>query len=269
MVDWLLYHPQHQVLVCRRHGHAVDNLAGHLLRQHRDLALKHRASIVSEYAGVLLGQPASADFDHGPENPIPPVEGLTIHKDGFACREVECGFLTASWKCLRVHFNEAHRRRAMEIHGRWSGVALQTFFTRPRGRVAYFCVATAEAGEREPPVEAARGPTEQRLLKDITARWAHEAEQQEKLQQVFAGGVKKHETTNWLRQTQWSEHFKGRNLVDIASCSRVPGRQITGELGRLSAALDRLFFNRCIGGLKTMPLMTRLLLASPNHSFRV
>ena len=154
----------------------------------------------------------------------------------------------------------------MEIHGRWSGVALQTFFTRPRGRVAYFCVATAEAGEREPPVEAARGPTEQRLLKDITARWAHEAEQQEKLQQVFAGGVKKHETTNWLRRTQWSEHFEGRNLVDIVSCSRVPGRQITGELGRLSAALDRLFFNRCIGGLKTMPLMTRLLLASPHHN---
>ena len=25
MADWLLYHPQHQVLVCRRHGYAVDN----------------------------------------------------------------------------------------------------------------------------------------------------------------------------------------------------------------------------------------------------
>ncbi|KAH7231453.1 hypothetical protein B0J15DRAFT_555776 [Fusarium solani] len=31
-----------------------------------------------------------------------------------------------------------------------------------------------------------------------------------------------------------------------------------------AAALDRLFFDRCISGLKSMPLMTRLLLASPH-----
>ncbi|UPL04093.1 hypothetical protein LCI18_015027 [Fusarium solani-melongenae] len=36
------------------------------------------------------------------------------------------------------------------------------------------------------------------------------------------------------------------------------------ELRRMSAALDRLFFDRCIGGLKSMPLMTCLLLASPH-----
>ena len=29
--------------------------------------------------------------------------------------------------------------------------------------------------------------------------------------------------------------------------------------------MDRLFFRRCIAGLKSMPLMTRLLLASPHH----
>jgi hypothetical protein len=32
----------------------------------------------------------------------------------------------------------------------------------------------------------------------------------------------------------------------------------------MNEALDRLFFDRCIGGLKSMPLMTRLLLASPH-----
>ena len=37
------------------------------------------------------------------------------------------------------------------------------------------------------------------------------------------------------------------------------------ELRGLCAALDRLFFDHCIDGLKSMPLMTRLLLASPHH----
>ena len=33
----------------------------------------------------------------------------------------------------------------------------------------------------------------------------------------------------------------------------------------MAAALDRLFFSRCINGLKSMPLVTRLLLASPYY----
>jgi hypothetical protein len=44
----------------------------------------------------------------------------------------------------------------------------------------------------------------------------------------------------------------------------MPGRE-DDELRRMAAALDRLFFNHCIDGLKSMPLMTRLLLASPHH----
>lgn len=36
------------------------------------------------------------------------------------------------------------------------------------------------------------------------------------------------------------------------------------ELRRLVEATHRLFFDRCIGGLKSMPLMTRQLLASPH-----
>lgn len=35
-------------------------------------------------------------------------------------------------------------------------------------------------------------------------------------------------------------------------------------LQRLTANLDHLFFERCVDGLKSMPLMTRLLLASPH-----
>jgi hypothetical protein len=47
----------------------------------------------------------------------------------------------------------------------------------------------------------------------------------------------------------------------------MPGRGNKGGnevLWHITKALDRLFFDRYIGGLKSMPLMTRLLLASPH-----
>jgi hypothetical protein len=44
----------------------------------------------------------------------------------------------------------------------------------------------------------------------------------------------------------------------------MPGRE-DDELRRMAAAMNRLFFSRCIDGLKSMLLMTRLLLASPHH----
>ncbi|KAK2931868.1 hypothetical protein FoTM2_009385 [Fusarium oxysporum f. sp. vasinfectum] len=76
-------------------------------------------------------------------------------------------------------------------------------------------------------------------------------------------GILRHETTNWLKRTGWPAHFSGRNLADIQACSRMPGRD-DNKLQRMAAVLDRLFFDRCIGGLKSMPLMTRLLLAIPH-----
>jgi hypothetical protein len=81
---------------------------------------------------------------------------------------------------------------------------------------------------------------------------------------VLAGGAAKHEITNWLRRSGWTAHFTGWDLSEIYACSwRLgPGEQV--ELYKLVAAVDRLFFRRCIEGLKSMPLMTRLLLASPH-----
>ncbi|RGP59552.1 recq family [Fusarium longipes] len=87
------------------------------------------------------------------------------------------------------------------------------------------------------------------------------------MQKVIDKGILRHETTNWLKRTGWSAHFTGRNLVDIYACSKMPGRGNEGNdevLRHMNKALDRLFFDRCIGGLKSMPLMTRLLLASPH-----
>ncbi|OBT60240.1 hypothetical protein VE03_10277 [Pseudogymnoascus sp. 23342-1-I1] len=99
-------------------------------------------------------------------------------------------------------------------------------------------------------------------MDDIKEQWAHEIEQQENMQKVLADGASRHETTNWLKRAR-TAHFKERDLSEIHACSRMPGRE--DDLRRMAAAMVRLFFGRCIDGLKSMPLMTRLLLASSHQ----
>ncbi|KAF4345891.1 af291909_2recq family helicase [Fusarium beomiforme] len=106
-------------------------------------------------------------------------------------------------------------------------------------------------------------PSEDQAIANITKGWILQKEEQEEMQKVMEEGILRHETTNWLKRTGWPAHFSGRNLADIQAYSRMPGRD-DNELQRMAAVLDRLFFDRCIGGLKSMPLMTRLLLASPH-----
>jgi len=263
MVDWLVYYPRHQVLVCRVHGHAISNLASHLADKHKDINVKSRNTIVTEYSSLQLSRPPNTDFSHGPGNPIPAIDGLAIQK-GFACGK--CGFVTTSWKKLRVHHRE--RKHAWVLSKRdplhWSEVKLQTFFTVPGNAVHYFCVIVPGSGAEDGHVADGRGRSQGQLINDIKEQWAYERGQQEELQKVLAEGLDKHETTNWLKRAAWRAHFKERDLAEVYACSRMPGRE-DDELRRMAAALDRLFFNHCIDGLKSMPLMTRLLLASPHH----
>jgi hypothetical protein len=155
---------------------------------------------------------------------------------------------------------------------------LQTFFMAPKRTMHYFRVqaprrAAKAAGERaagqvvEPAAAAVdvspRDRLVQQLIEEIKERWADERAQQEKLQQVLAAGADRHETSSWLKRAGWTAHFREKDLSAIYACSRLPEKG-EHELRRLCAALDRLFFERCIGGLQRMPLMTRLLLASPH-----
>ncbi|KAI3571769.1 hypothetical protein IWW34DRAFT_587353, partial [Fusarium oxysporum f. sp. albedinis] len=74
-------------------------------------------------------------------SPVPVVKGLPLHA-GFAC--TQCGFLTKSWKCLKVHHNQVHGIREIKQRlGLWSSVHIQTFFTTPRSAIHYFCVTAS------------------------------------------------------------------------------------------------------------------------------
>ena len=124
--------------------------------------------------------------------------------------------------------------------------------------------AGVEAEAEEADVADRRGRSQYQLIDDIKEQWAYERSQQEELQKVLADRADKHETTNWLRRAGWTAHFKERDLSEIYICGRMPSRE-DDKLRRMAAAMNRLFFCRCIDGLKSMPLMTRLLLASPHH----
>jgi hypothetical protein len=131
------------------------------------------------------------------------------------------------------------------------------------GVIYYFCVIAPE-GRAGEDVTDKRGRPKCQLINDIKEQWAHEKEQLENMQKVLADGTSRHETTNWMKRAGWTAHFKERDLSEIHACSRMPGRE-DDYLRRMAAAMDRLFFGCCIDGLKSMPLMTRLLLASPHQ----
>lgn len=273
---WLRYDNGHRVLICSAHGYAISSIHGHLSDQHPDIKSKERNAIVARYAGVEIrgAEDVKADPHHGPSNPIPAVEGLRV-QGGFACR---CGLLTPSWKWLRVHFNKEHPTWNVNSRERqWSLVRVQTFFTGPKRAIRYFCVTTTgddtNTAAATPGTEAAPGTGGQggppggveddELVAGIKERWACGQDRQEEIQKVLADGAAKHEITNWLRRSGWTAHFVGRDLGEIHASSRMPGPG-EEEARRLIAATDRLFFNRCVAGLRSMPLMTRLLLASPH-----
>ncbi|KAH7110378.1 recQ family helicase [Dactylonectria estremocensis] len=226
---------------------------------------KDRNATVSYYAGLELRAPSAEDLKHGPANPIAAIEGLHVHH-GFACRR--CEFVIPSWKWLREHWNKEHKEQRIGGRSRTS-VRIQTFFTGPKSAIHYFCVTAAGADEKRQFLGTAekkeiKARAERQLVADIKGQWAYTQGQQEEMQKVLADGILRHETTNWLKRSSWLAHFHRRDLGKIYACSRMPGRD-DDELWRLTAAMDHLFFSRCIEGLKSMPLITQLLLASPHH----
>jgi hypothetical protein len=252
-------------------------LEGHLRDCHPDIHHQARSDLIRRHSGLSLQGPKEDRLAHySPSNPTQPIEGLPVHR-GFACTWSACRYLTPSWKCLRVHFNDEHGvKGAKAREDLWTHVWLQTFFTGPKRAIFYFCVTPpVDGGDVSPASKGRRRSrmttmadkqqttSEDRTIANITKGWILQQEEQEEMQKVIEEGILRHETTNWLKRTGWPAHFSGRNLADIQACSRMPGRD-DNELQRMVAVLDRLFFDRCIGGLKSMPLMTRLLLASPH-----
>ena len=260
---WLLYSPKYEVLICSIHGYAILNLASHLAKKHANLDLNSRRTIIADHAHLHLCKIGDAlRHTHGPRDPILAIAGLAVH-DGFACND--CSFLSISRKRLKVHCKAEHGwslTRADPVH--WTDVRLQTLFAGSGAVTHYLCVLPDACANSAKEAASLSSRSEDDLVEDISRQWAHTQQQQEAMRQVLAKGTLKHETTNWLKRSGWPAHFEGRDLSEIYLCSQMPGKN-SKELRRMNAAIDRLFFSRCIDGIKNLPLMMRLLLASPHY----
>ncbi|KAG5944199.1 hypothetical protein E4U59_007500 [Claviceps monticola] len=90
---------------------------------------------------------------------------------------------------------------------------------------------------------------------------------EKELQEYEAIEAAERATTDWLNRTGWTKrYFKYQDLNRLYIYSRMPTAEDSAELQRAVAAIDRMFFDRCIKGLKTLPLMARLMLASPHRN---
>ncbi|KAH7108989.1 hypothetical protein B0J13DRAFT_600669 [Dactylonectria estremocensis] len=262
--DWLIYYRAHQSLIYKRYGYAVLNLYSHLRDRYPEVESKDRNATVSYYARLELRAPLAEDLKHGPANPIAAIEGLHIYY-GFACRR--CEFATPSWKWLREHWNKEHKEQRIGGRSR-AKKQLKSYDDddddddddeeeEAKDKEKRQFLGTAEKKE-------IKARAERQLVADIKGQWAYTQGQQEEMQKVLADGILRHETTNWLKRSGWLAYFYGRDLGKIYACSRMPGCD-DDELRGLTAAIDHLFFSRCIEGLKSIPLITRLLLASPHY----
>lgn len=144
MVNWLVYHPRHQALVCKVHGHAILNLVNYLANKYKDINIKSWIAIITKYSGLQLSRPPNIYFNYSLKNPIPAINGLAVQK-GFACNE--CKFIIISWKKLRIYHekNKYTWVLSKRVSGYWSKVKLQTFFTILKNAIHYFCVIVFEA----------------------------------------------------------------------------------------------------------------------------
>ncbi|KAG6078868.1 hypothetical protein E4U15_004050 [Claviceps sp. LM218 group G6] len=257
---WLKYHKDLQILICEHHGYALRNPHRHLEHDHPEVSKTELERIKPRLPGSFspphlprLSWPRKDEFRHGPSNPRAPIEGLTIH-DGWSCHL--CDMLTPSSKSMRMHYYDIHSMRGQV--SRKPTVKIQTLYTGAFEH--YFCVSLRQDEEAE------ACPTGQADVIDwIKEQW--DCDQSQELQKYETIEAGENATIDWLNRTGWAEHYSTvRDLTGLYTYSRMPTANDSAELQRAVAAIDRMFFDRCIEGSKTLPLMTRLMFASPHRN---
>ncbi|KAG6069484.1 hypothetical protein E4U16_007657 [Claviceps sp. LM84 group G4] len=255
---WLKYHMDLQILICEHHGYAVRNPPRHLENYHRELSKTERERIQKQLPGPFSRRISWGLRKDGslpdPLSPRAPIEGLTIH-DGWSCHL--CDKLTPSSKSMRMHYYQSHFMRGQV--SRKPTMKIQTMYTGAFEK--YFCVSSRQDEEAE------ACPTGQDdVIDSIKEQWECDQSREKDLRRDDAMEAGENATTDWLNRTGWTEHYStNQDLAWLYTYSRMPTAD-DAELQRAVAAIDSMFFDRCIEGLKTLPLMTRLMLASPHRN---
>jgi hypothetical protein len=250
--DTICYLREYNVLVCKQHATAIQNLDAHLRDQHA-IARKLREEIVGSYQHRW----AQRREDIKTPAPLGPlIDELGAPLDGLQCAEEDCDFITINQDGLRKHRKSVHNLAwSAKDSTAYTEVKVQTFFQKSALR-RYFLVNARDSNNNNPSI-----PREVvDVVKERLAEWQLNQHAHEERAQVMDAHVAKTDKTGWFKRTGWLEHFADRNLMHLAHQIRLPDR---GEVKlRRAAKLTELLVERSVKGLSTLARETRRWLKS-------
>jgi len=254
--ETICYLHKYNVLVCKEHSTAIQNLDAHL-RTHHAVASKLRKEIVASYQEAWIQDPQDMQLPGVQEPPIPEL-GAPL--DGFQCVETDCNWRTVNIDELRKHRKKQHSLawKGNSSAHQYKEVKMQTFFSKPALR-RYFLVSAVDASQSSSTTLSTRCQTAA-TVKEQLAEWDTTKQAHQEKAQIMDAEVAKTDKTGWFKRTGWLEHFAGRNLIHLAHQARLPDRDEM-KLQR-AAKLVELLVEQSVQGLSTLGRETRRWLRS-------
>jgi hypothetical protein len=121
----LHYDAEYEVLICKEHCYAIENLNVHL--QDHEIHALIRRTVIEKCALQRIAMPQDV------RQPLPfepPFDMLGPPVDALLCAEPGCGFASTEPKTTRAHCKRVHNWRSTAQEKRhWTRVKAQTFFT--------------------------------------------------------------------------------------------------------------------------------------------
>jgi hypothetical protein len=256
--DPIYYLREYNVLVCKQHVTAIQNLDAHLRDQHA-IAHKLRDEIVGSYQHRWVQRREDIKT---PAPLGPPIDELGAPLDGLQCAEEDCGFITINQDGLRKHRKSVHNLAwSAKDSTAYTEVTVQTFFQKSALRRYFLVDARDDNNDDDDDDDDPSIPREVvDVVKERLAEWQLTQRAHEERAQVMDAHVAKTDKTGWFKRTGWLEHFANRNLMHLAHQTRLPD-QSEVKLRR-AAKLTKLLVERSVKGLSTLARETRRWLRS-------
>jgi hypothetical protein len=126
-VNWLIYLPALQAVVCQPCGYGMQGLETHLLTHHSELPFVERRALIAHYRSLPL---LPSDDFRPPPGPAPYIPALPLYRGGYrcsVCRGEGRTFLRTTGDGIRDHCREVHEWVNPRSAGRSSALALSQY----------------------------------------------------------------------------------------------------------------------------------------------
>ena len=253
--EYLLYLPDHRVLICRSCKHVIRptrmGIGRHLLNMHKTLGKELRTAL-AKYANGFDLLPLEEVLH--PMFGCQPIEGLSVSR-GWNCRE--CRHACIAEDSMEEHCKVEHKW-VIRLGKRWDSCKVQTFFVSNKRK--YFVVAdltdddatdddATDDGMSDDDVtdsERMSGSIDHfidAILKDAENKDVEENEQ------LGLVDINQHmvDKSPWMRRTGWLWEFAGKDMGAIVKKSWRPTKEEQG-LQLIWRSIGRVL-DTCVDGV--------------------